>query len=162
MKVTAPGGQDIAPGGSQKVLVSLSTRYFKETLLKVIEIETNDPATPHVSLTMKAAITEILSLSPLEVNFGNIKPGTESKRLITITNKGKVPMTVSKVTTSPAMVLSASQPSETKLAPGKSCTVELRFQPSRPDEYFFGLMNVTTDLENIQKSVRIKARIVKD
>jgi hypothetical protein len=161
--VTAPGGQDIAPGGSQKVVVNISTRYFKDTVLKNIEIQTDDPQTPLVTLVMKAKIVEILTVFPMEIDFGSVKTGSLSKHTITIMNKGKEPLILNKINGVPAGVVSVSQQGgEIKLDPGKVLSLELRFQPSQPDEYFFGWVNITASPENLQKSVRIKARVVKE
>jgi len=143
-------------------VVSISTRHFRDSLLKVIEIQTTDPVTPLVSLTMKAKIIEIVSVVPKDINFGDVRPGSMYKREITITNKSKEPVAITKINAKPAMILTVSQQGEVKLAPGKSCTVELRFQPTQSDERFFGLMSVETSLENVHKTVRIKARVMKD
>jgi hypothetical protein len=143
-------------------VVSISTHHFRDSLLKVIEIQTTDPETPLVSLTMKAKIIEIVSVVPKDINFGDVKPGSMNKREITITNKSKEPVTITKISANPSTILTVSQQGEVKLEPGKSSTVELRFQPSLPDEHFFGLMSVETSLENVHKTVRITARVVKD
>lgn len=162
MKVTAPGGQDIAPGGSQRVVVSISTHHFRDSLLKVIEIQTTDPETPLVSLTMKAKIIEIVSIVPKDINFGDVKPGSMNKREITITNKSKETVTITKISANPSAILMVSQQGEVKLEPGKSFTFELHFQPTQSNERFYGLMSVETSLENVHKMVRIKARVMKD
>jgi HYDIN/CFA65/VesB-like, Ig-like domain len=163
VKVTAPGGQDIAPGGSQKVVVSMSTRYFRDTLQKVIEIQTTDPDTPVITLTMKAKIIEILSVMPKEINFGDVKPGSMNKREITITNKDKESVTITKIAANPSTILTVSQQGEVKLKPEKSFTFELSFHPTQADEHFFGLLNIETNIENLQqKNVRIMARVVKN
>jgi hypothetical protein len=142
--------------------VDISTRYFKESVLKNIEIQTNDPETPLVTLTMKAKIVEVLSVTPLEIDFGRVKLGSVSKHVITITNKGKEPMTIEKISPVPAAAMSVSPQGELKIDPGKSSSLEIRFQPVQVDEYFYGWANITASPDNMQKSVRVKAKVVKE
>jgi uncharacterized membrane protein len=161
--VTAPGGQEILPGKTQKVVVSVPTRYVKGEYSKDVEVETNDPGMPVLKLTMKMKIAEVLSIAPLDIDFGKVKVGSVNKKMIVITNKGKDPLTLSNITANPSGVLSVSQQGKVRLEPGKSVTVELRYQPSQPDDYFFGLFHVETDLENIKyKDARIRARVARD
>jgi hypothetical protein len=160
--VTAPGGQDITPGGSQKIVVNISTRYFKKSVLKNIEVETNDPDTPLVTLTMKATIVEILSISPTTIDFGKVKVGSDARHSITITNKGKEALTITKMNVAPAPVLSVSPQGEVKIDPGRTASFEVRFQPTQVEEYFFGRVSLTASPDNMEKSVQITAKIVKE
>ena len=161
--MTAPGGQEILPGKTQKLVVSISTRYIKGEYSKDIEVETNDPGMPILKLTMKMKIAEVLSIVPLDIDFGKVKPGSSNMKTIVITNKGKDPLTLTSISANPSTVLSVSQQGNVRLEPGRSVTIELRYQPTQSKDYFFGLFHVETDLENIKvKDARIRARVVRD
>jgi len=161
--VTAPGGQEIEPGKTQKLVVTLSTRFVKGDYSKDIEVETNDPAVPVLKLTIKMKIVEVLSIVPGEITFGTVKPGSMSKRTVTITNKGKDPLTITTISVNPSNVFSVSQLGKTKLEPGKSISVEVRLQPSQHTESLFGLFHIETDQPNLQtKDARIRARVSAD
>lgn len=160
--MTAPGGQEIAPGESQKVVVSMSTRYFRGSLLKNIQIETSDPETPLVTLIMKAKIQEVVSVTPAEIDFGTVKVGSKSKHTVVIANKGKVPVVISNISPSPAGNITLSSQGEMKIGPGKTASFDVSFQPTEVNDYFFGVINLTAGPDNIPKNVRIKAQVVKD
>lgn len=159
--MTAPGGQEIEQGKTQKLVVSISARNMRGDYTKNIEVETNDPAMPVLKLTMKAKIVEVLSIVPMEIDFGKVQVGSINKKMITITNKGKVPITITSISANPSSVLSVSQQGKMKLEPGKAMSVELRYQPTQIDNFFFSLFHVETDQENIKaKDARIRAKVV--
>ena len=159
--MTAPGGQEIEPGKTQKLVVSISARNMRGDYTKNIEVETNDPAMPVLKLTMKAKIVEVLSIVPMEIDFGTVKVGSINKKMITITNKGKEPITITSISANPSNVLFVSQQGKVKLDARKSISVELRYQPTQIDNFFFSLFHVETDQENIKtKDARIRAKVV--
>lgn len=159
--MTAPGGQEIEPGKMQKLVVSISARNMRGDYTKNIEVETNDPAMPVLKLTMKAKIMEVLSIVPAEIDFGIVKVGSINKKMITITSKGKEPITITSISVNSPNVLSVSQKGKVKLEPGKAMSVELRYQPTQIDNFFFSLFHVETDQENIKtKDARIRAKVV--
>ncbi|HVN72855.1 MAG TPA: choice-of-anchor D domain-containing protein [Desulfomonilia bacterium] len=161
--MTAPGGQEIEPGKTQKLVVTLSTRYVKGDYTKDIEVENNDPSTPVLKLTIKMKMVEVLGIVPGEILFGTVKPGSLSTRMVTITNKGKDPLTITNISVNPSPVFSVSQQGKTKLEPGKSISVEVRLQPTQRTDSLFGLLHVETDLPNLQsKDARIRARVAAD
>lgn len=144
-------------------MVNIATRYIKGDYTKNIEVETNDPSMPVLKLTMKAKIVEILSVTPMDVNFGTVKTGSINKKMFTITNKGKEPLTITSISANPSTVLSISQQGKVKLDPDKSISVEVRFQAGLPTDFFFGTLHVETDQETIKaKDARIKAKVVGD
>jgi hypothetical protein len=130
---------------------------------KIIEVETNDPDMPVLKLTIKVKVAEILSISPREINFGVVKIGSVNKKMIEIKNKGKETITITSISANPSTTLSVNALNKVKLDPGKSISLELRFQPSQTTDSFFGLFHIETDQANLQtKNVRIKAKVVKE
>lgn len=118
---------------------------------------------PVLRLTMKVKIVEILSVTPMDFNFGTVKTGSMNKKMFTITNKGKEPLTITSISANPSTVLSVSHQGKVKLEPEKSISVEVRFQAGLPTDFFFGTLHVETDQETIKaKDARIKAKVVRD
>lgn len=169
--MTVPGGRQIEngstsiePGKTQKVAVSIPTKYIrtKDVFTKNVEIETNDPDARVIQLTMKLKVEEILAITPAFVSFGNVTPGSTNKREVTIINKGKNPFTITRILVVPDSVLAVSSPGPIKMEPGKSITCEVTYSPSLPDDRFLGTLQVETDLETIQsKIVQVRATVVK-
>ena len=136
---------------------------MRDNYTKDIEVETNDPAMPVLKLTVKAEIMQVLSIVPMAIDFGTVKVGSINKKTIMITNKGKVPITITSISANFPNVLSVTPQGKVKLDPGKSVSVELRYQPTQINNYFFSLLHVETDQENLKsKDARIRARVVEN
>ncbi|MCK7469009.1 MAG: hypothetical protein MZU91_13360 [Desulfosudis oleivorans] len=89
----------ISPGKTQKVVVNIPTKYIKtkDLYTKNVEVETNDPDASVVKLAMRLRVVEILAITPAQVNFGKVKPGSTSRQEITILNKGKDTITLTRI-----------------------------------------------------------------
>ncbi len=171
--MTVPGGRAldegrymVSPGKSIKVAVSIPTRYIRtrEVYSKTIEIETNAPDNPVVSLTMKLRVKEVLAVNPMQIDFRDAKPGSTYKRTITIINKGKDPVTLEKITLYPDTVLSLSHKDgrrlegPQKLESGQALALELSFTPSPRNTRFFGTVQIETSLEDLRaKIIQVRA-----
>jgi len=130
--------------------------------VKNIQIETNDPATPLVTLIMKAKIQEIVTITPPEIDFGTVKAGSKAKHAVVISNKGKDPVEITSMSPSPTGIITLSSQGEIKINPGKAYTFDVFFQPTEANEYFFGVINITVMPDNLPKNVKIRARVVKE
>jgi hypothetical protein len=156
----------VSPGKSIQVAVSIPTRYIRtrEVFSKTIEIETNAPDNPTVTLTMKLRVREVLAVSPMQVDFRDVKPGSTYKRTITIINKGKGPVTLKRIALYPDTVLSLSHKDgrrlegPQKLESGQSLALELSFTPSPSNTRFFGTVQIETSLEDLRaKIIQVRA-----
>lgn len=156
----------VSPGKSIKVAVSIPTRYIRtrEVYSKTIEIETNAPDNPVVSLTMKLRVRDVLAVSPMQIDFRNVNPGSTYKRAITIINKGKCPVTLEKIALYPDTVLSLSHKDgrrlegPQKLESGQALTLELSFTPTPRNTRFFGTVQIETSLEDLRaKIIQVRA-----
>ena len=167
--MTVPGGRQIEggrtsidPGKVQKVAVTIPTRYIrtKDIFTKNIEVETNDPEAAIVRLTMKLKVVETLVITPSFVNFGNVKPLSENKSEITLLNKGKDPITITRIIAVPESVLSVSPSGTVRLEPGKSIACAVTYKPMQPDDRFLGTLQIETDLEYLKsKVIQVRASV---
>jgi hypothetical protein len=168
VKITAPGGQglkshgqNIEPGGSQKIVVSMSTRGYTRSLNKQIKIQTNDPKAGLVILTMEAKVFEVLSVVPHLVNFGKVDQGSNHKRELTVKNKGKAPIAISQITAKPDTMITISPAEPFTLNPGEEKQFELRFNPGTSKGHTGGYVSLITDIEYLQnKVIRVRAQVV--
>lgn len=167
--MTVPGGRQvesgktaIAPGKTQKVVVNIPTKYIKtkDLYTKNVEVETNDPDASVVKLTMRLRVMEILAITPAQVNFGKVKTGSTSRQEITILNKGKDTITLTRIVAVPDSVLFVAPQGERRLDPGKSMQWEVVYKPSLPDDRFLGTVQIETSLESLRKVIRVSAEVV--
>ena len=168
MKIAAPGGQglnfrgeNIEPGGTLKIVVSMSTRGYIKSLHKQIKIQTNDPEAGLVKVTMEAKILEVFSVAPRLVNFGKVHQGTTHSRPLTVKNKGKDPITISKITAKPGTMIVVSPANAFTLSPGEERHFEITFNPGSSKGHTGGYISLFTDIEYLPKKiVRIRALVV--
>ncbi len=168
--MTVPGGRQIEtdrysiePGKSQAVKVNIPTRYIRtrEPYEKNdILIETNDPDNTLVRLTMKLQVYDVLVIKPGIIHFGTVKPLSEATREVSITNKTRKPVTLTRLNTIPPTALKVSPSGGITLDPGKSVTVALTYKPAAPQKSFLGMFQIETSLEDLKvKTVQVRASV---
>jgi pimeloyl-ACP methyl ester carboxylesterase len=85
------------------------------------QAETNPPGPPNISV------------SPRSVNFGDVKPGSTSNKMVTIQNKGKSDLVISNINITGSNASEFSQTNNCKTIPaGGSCTITVTFNPTLP------------------------------
>ena len=81
----------IPPGGVGKVTASLDTSHYKGVITKSIRVTTGDPATPPVSLLLKAEIVTVIDVSPSDTPLLRATVGEPQPTEITVSaTDGKV------------------------------------------------------------------------
>jgi hypothetical protein len=127
--VTAPGGQTVAPGDTRKISVKMSTVAYTSDLHKEIKIETNDPNSSLLTLTMNAKVFAAMKVSPMVVTFGRIPQNQTVTREFTVENRGKKPLKVSKINVSAApqtsLAVTPDEPFILKSGESRKFTVKL-------------------------------------
>jgi hypothetical protein len=155
----------IGPGASQKVLVSLSTKYVRsrDPYSKTVEVETNDPAEPVVRLTLRLTVKDVLLVRPDTIEFGTVRPGSKNVQEVSITNKGREPVMLTKISAFPGTVLSTSTAGGIGIDPGKTRTMQVVYRPQAPEKSFFGIIQIETNLEKLNiKTIQVKASVAGD
>lgn len=170
MKITAPGGQglasrgqDIEPGGTFKLAVSMSTRGYTKTLNKQIKIQTNDPRAGLLRLTMKAKVHEILSVSPRLVNLGKVQKGSSHTRELQVENKGKDTVSITRIIAKPDTMITIAPAEPFILKPGEEKRFEITFNPGSAKGHTGGYVDLSTDMEYLpRKIIRVRAQVVEE
>ena len=75
----------ISPGGSASIEAIFDSTDFRGKVSKTIEVATNDPAHPEVSLEITGEVLPIATVAPNPINFGNLKVGTIRNATVTVT-----------------------------------------------------------------------------
>jgi len=120
----------VNPGGSCTISVT-----FKPTTIGTasgsISITDNAPSSPQ-TISLQGTGTDV-QLGPVRLNFGNQTVGTTSgRKIITLTNKGTVTLSISGITitgTNPGDFAQVNNCS-TSLAAGASCSIAVTFTPT--------------------------------
>jgi len=153
MKGSVTTGQ-VAPGKPIALRVTLvapkeQSRYSKRFLLK-----TDPPAKQQITVRIKANIYLPLSIEPKKLDFGRIPVGRESRRTITIRNRGKTPARLIYVLAdnAPSNTFHVSLPAA-PIPPGGTTSFPITVTPQAP-----GRRNFTLQIRTghpLQPSLRI-------
>jgi hypothetical protein len=95
-----------------------------------------DPSTPGMwrrPISELAQPDAVLAASADTIDFGHIAVGKDSLRVVTVTNVGKLPLTISsfQLTQSPNAFITSDLSSEVQLNPGEHFTFEVLFTPTK-------------------------------
>jgi len=83
---------EIAPGGQGKIPVSMDSKKLHGKFSKSITVNSNDPVTPVLRLSLAGEVKQYVELNPQRLNFSHIKGQEERSETITITNNTDKPM----------------------------------------------------------------------
>lgn len=154
--MTAPGGQTVAPGETRKIVVKMSTHAYTSEIFKEIKVETNDPAAPLLTLTMKGRVFESMKVYPRLINFGRMMQNQTSTKDITVENAGKKPFKVTKITTASdtQSMLSVTPDEPFTLKPGESRKLQVKISTGTALGFLDDSITLDTDLPNLpQKKI---------
>ncbi len=139
----------------------MSTQGYSKTLNKKIKIQTNDPDTGLVTLTMSAQILELLSVSPRMVDFGKVLKGSVHTRELTIANTGREAIAITGVTAKPDTLIAIAPAGPFTLGPGEEQRLALTLTTGSSKGHTGGYVSIETTMEYLQKKiVRVRAQVV--
>ncbi|TWT42120.1 hypothetical protein RAS1_32490 [Phycisphaerae bacterium RAS1] len=85
----------LAPGESDKLVISYNTQKRKGPANQTVTLTTDDPAQPSVPVTVKGTVKELVIMEPAEgVSFGRLLETSTEKRTVKIRPQYKEPMTL--------------------------------------------------------------------
>ncbi len=81
----APSRTRLAPGESAEIPVTVNTRLLAGPAADTVEIVTNDPVQPTLTLRINGYIREQVAATPKSIDFGKLMRGTAASREVTLT-----------------------------------------------------------------------------
>ena len=84
------------------VRVVFDSENFAGEVVKEVEIRSNDPARPHVTLRIKALIEPEIDFEPRVVTFDDARAGVELKQVVMLTNRRAEPVRVLRIAAEPS------------------------------------------------------------
>jgi hypothetical protein len=155
---TAPLDKDVlAPGDTSTLDLTMKISKGGKTM-KNVRISSNDPDTPQFNLRIQADVVEFLSFSPSKIlRFKDLEVGKESTAQVSIVNKDKKPISISKVDTKPNNMILTFKDSNGKknaekvvIKPGEKIDVIATVTPQK-DGYFRANIDLTSDHPDYSK-----------
>lgn len=133
----------IQPKGTGEIKSTFNSSNFSGNIHKTISVQTNDPKTPTVTLTMKGTVTTTIQLNPKQLNFGQVKPNTPTTLPLTITNMGQKTLKITGVKTPMPQVALKTEKSVLKAGEQTKILVTVTARPE--DRILSGYLTITTD-----------------
>jgi len=134
----------IAPGKSAELKISFDSANFGGKVTKTITVESNDPAAPTTTLTIKGIINEDLVVTPRQVNLGQTKAGNSKEVFVNLENNGERTVRILSVTTPMPQVKTTLK--KQALKPGEKSQLSVIVSPRPEDRFLSGFIVIATDI----------------
>jgi len=128
-----------------------------------LSIPDDAPGTPQGVGLSGTGINPHVTASPSTIAFGNVRAGTTASQIVTLTNDGSTTIRVGQTTLYAESIfsLSADTCSNTTLAVGAACTVQVNFAPvSGSGSNQLATLNFTDDAANAPQTVAVSGTVV--
>ena len=102
-----PDKKKLAPGESSAIQVRYQSGKGSGTVEKKINIQSNDPAEPYITLTIKAKVVTDLDLKPAYLRFDNIDPDKPAELEVVLVTKDPENFTVSNLVSDTPFIVPA-------------------------------------------------------
>lgn len=134
----------IAPGKSAELKATFDSSNFGGKVTKTITVESNDPAAPSTTLTIKGIIKEDLVIAPRQLNLGQTRVGSSKDVSVTLENNGTGTIRILSVTTPmPQVKVSINR---NAIKPGERAQINVKVSPRPEDRFLSGFLVVATDI----------------
>ena len=110
-------GAAAARGGARGVRVVFDSGNFAGEVVKEVEVRSNDPARPSVTLRVKALVEPEIDFEPRVVTFDDVRAGAVLKQVAILTNRRADPVRVLGWRRSPRPTAACSPPGATGRSP---------------------------------------------
>lgn len=126
----------LKPGEKTELKTVFDTKNAPGPFEKITTLQTDVPGREQIELVMTGTVKEApgpkIAVTPRRADLGILKSGEKKKQIITVTNTGELPLTVTAVGAkkgAAVTVIAASLP--LTIAPGKTAEAELLVTPGR-------------------------------
>jgi uncharacterized cupredoxin-like copper-binding protein len=166
-----PDKTELKPGESTKLKITFNSKGRKGPQIKTVNFNTNDPAKPSVTLTIKCNIIvkdvsnnssgAKIFFPEIQHDFGKVKEGAKLNYTFQFQNKGTQPLVIKDVKTSCGCT--AAVISEKNIQPGQNGSIKVEFDTSNRQGKTSKLITiVSNDTQEPNKVITIFAEITKN
>ncbi len=137
--------RSVAPGKSSDIHATFNSTNFSGNIIKSIMVQTNDPARPVYTMTLKGKVIEEIEVSPKQMNLGSIKIGIRKEADIKIENRSKQPLVITSVkSTTPLIIVKLKK---NTIKPGDKTILNIALTPRNNDQFISGYIIVKTNCQ---------------
>lgn len=142
----------IQPGKTGDIRSAFDSTTYEGAVLKTISVDTNDPAAPTYTLSLKGTVVEEIQVTPKQVSFGRVPIHETAKAAIRVTNKGSKPLKIISVTCT--LTKAGIETDKMLLNPGESARISIAVRPASEDRLLNGILAIRTD-DRIKPQIQV-------
>jgi hypothetical protein len=135
--------KNLGPSDTVQLSLLLDTKSLTGTVIKSVEIYSNDSLNPKTTIMFAAFIIERLKITPSQIYFYFTNWDSTYKNNVTLKNMSK-DLTMNIVSVNPKNENLRAKIGKNKLAPGEETFLEAIFHPTK-DSMSQGIIELTTD-----------------
>jgi len=155
--VVTPSKKELAAGEQGTLKVTFKAGRYRDRVTKHIYVDSNDPATPRVILTMTGVVKIEVEVTPTGIYTGRLKVGQSLEQLVTITPVEVKSFKILEIKTDHPALSAEAQPIPDK--PG-SYQVRVRLGPMEKAERINAKVIIHTDLPHTKElSIAVFGRV---
>lgn len=123
----------VPPGGEATVTGEVKSATLQDRIAKTVTVESNDPTTPRLTLTVTGVVDVPFHVEPQYLHFGQVREGTGAEQTVTLTvnDPAKLPVTIEKIETNHPQ-LSAEVAPRAGEDPPRQFDITVRVSPDAP------------------------------
>jgi hypothetical protein len=133
----------VRPGKRGEIRATFDTSDFSGPVTKEIFVYLRGSQTPAYTLTMKGSVTEELSVTPAQLNLGDVKAGVRKTGVLTLENRGRRTVRIMEIKT--ATNLMTASAGKRVLKPGESTAIQVSVTPRADSRFLGGYITIHTD-----------------
>ncbi|HWR97869.1 MAG TPA: DUF1573 domain-containing protein [Candidatus Methanoperedens sp.] len=129
-----PGTAGLGPGERGTIRVVFDSESFAGEVVKEVEVRSNDPARPLLTLHLRSLVEPEIEFEPPAVTFDAVRAGAPARQIVTLTNRRAEPVRVLTLAAEPSsyrcVAPAWSDPTRPlQLEPWDRAVLEVQFTP---------------------------------
>jgi len=149
----------LAPGQTAEIKTNFDSTRFKGRVKKTIYVNSNDPQQPEAHILLTGMIRPQIVVEPDPLRLENLTPGQAVEKTVKISNFGKTPIMLLKVTVTSQDL--EGKLSAKKVLPGESVDLLVRATAREGEERVGGYVVILTDALEPRLTVQVYGSVAK-
>lgn len=141
--VATPSSRVINPGKSGEIKASFDSSDFRGPISKEVFVYTSSLQKPSYTLTMKGTVVEEITVTPSQLNLGEVKAGARKDGVLMLENKGTKTVRIKSVKSALPGVTATCD--KKLLKPGEKTAIRVSLIPRGDTRFINGYIIITTD-----------------
>ncbi len=156
LEVAGVSARTVPPGGNAAVSVRLPLRGRSGPQYETVAVQFKDRALPDLQLVLRGAVAGDLEVSPRQLEFGDLAPGSVATGIVEVAAYGSRELVVGRVESSNPLLAARKE----TVRAGRSCRIVVTTRPPLPTGALRGSIRVeTNDPDNPSLNINVSGQV---